>query len=258
MKNTLIIAGIVTFSLTSCIKSLVCIDGNGLVEVQLRETPLFHSVENSTMVDVVYKIADTAGISILAESNLLSHIVTETSNGRLEIKTDPRNACFDNNQTPVITITSPSLDNIVLTGSGDFTADLVTGNLVDFKITGSGDIDAGIISCNELSITITGSGDIDIDDGTCDEADFTLSGSGDLSIEGSSDEGIFRVTGSGDINSGDFLMMSATETISGSGNIYTWVENTLNATLSGSGNLYLRGDPVVTQSVTGSGKIIKY
>jgi Putative auto-transporter adhesin, head GIN domain len=258
MKNTLIIAGILTVSLTSCIKSLQCIDGNGSVDVQVRETQLFHSVENTTMVDVVYKKGDTAGISIRAETNLFSHIITETFNGKLEIKTDPRNSCFDYTQTPVVTITSPDLDNIVLTGSGDFTADIVAGNSVDIKLTGSGDILAGIISCNDLSIIITGSGNIDIDEAACQEADLTLTGSGDLTLNGSSDEGIFRITGSGDINSGDFVMMSATETISGSGDIYTNVENTLNATISGSGNIYLRGDPVVTQSISGSGRIIKY
>ena len=86
-------------------------------------------------------------ITVRAESNIINHIVTFTENDRLEIRTDPRNACFDYRHKPVITITSPELSTMELTGSGDFSADTLSGSgniylrgnpAVDQTTTGSG------------------------------------------------------------------------------------------------------------------------
>jgi hypothetical protein len=257
MKNILIISCILALATTSCIKDLICIDGNRIVETQSRNATAISQIENSTAVDVIYKKADAVSITVKAESNLLGHIITETNNGILEIRTDPRSACFDYHEQPVITVTSPELKNIVLSGSGELIADMMTGNSVIIKLSGSGDIVADMISCDDLSVTISGSGDIEIINAECQDADILLTGSGDLSISGNGDEGHLRITGSGDIVADQFPLMSATETISGSGNIFTRVENSLTAILSGSGNLYLKGNPTINQTVTGSGRIIK-
>ena len=246
---------IITF--TSCIKDILCIDGNGNVETQLRTSASFSSAVNTTSVDVIYLKADSTSITVMAESNIINHIVTITKNDRLEIRTDPRNACFDYRHRPVVTITSPELSTMELTGSGDFSADTLSGNSVTVKLTGSGDLLANMITSGDLDITLTGSGDADIIGATCQVADFTLTGSGDVSIRGSGINGTMRVTGSGDIKSDGFHLMTASETITGSGNIHTLVQNSLTAVISGSGNIYFRGNPVIDQTTTGSGRVIR-
>ncbi len=257
MKKTLIITCILVISATSCLKDLICINGNGIVEDQRRDAQPFHQIENSTFADVIYKKADSVSIMVRAETNILTHLVTEFSNGILEIRTDPGSACFSDTEQPVITVTSPNLDNLISSGSGGIIADSLTGNSVTIRLSGSGDVAAGVISSNDLSVTVTGSGDIDIVKALCQNTDLRITGSGDISIKGNSDNANMRISGSGDINAYDFLILAAIEIISGSGNIHSRVESTLNATISGSGNIYLKGNPVITQVISGSGRIIR-
>ncbi len=257
MKNTLIIISLVALCTSSCLKDIICIDGNGIVENQSRDAQAFHQIENSTFADVIYKKADSVSINIRAESNIIGHIITETTNGILEIRTDPGSTCFDRIEQPVITVTSPELNNIILTGSGGIIADELSGNSIIIKSTGSGDLSSGIITCNDLSVTVTGSGDIDIVNASCQNSDLRISGSGDISIRGNCDNGNMRISGSGDIHADEFPLISATETISGSGNIFTRVENSLTAIISGSGNIYLKGNPSINQVISGSGRIIR-
>lgn len=257
MKKIHIIIFVLSVATTSCIKDFNCINGNGIVETQERNASAFNIIENSTAVDVIFKKDDSPGLTVVAESNLLEHIVTEIVNGRLEIRTDPRATCLDYTIQPVIMVTSPELKSIESSGSGAFIADTLSGNTNTIKLSGSGDIFVKSVSCNDLSLTLYGSGDMEIATGSCQEADILITGSGDIDIKGSSNTGHLRITGSGDIKSGQFTLVTANETISGSGNIHTWVENSLTASISGSGNIYLKGNPVINQTITGSGKIIK-
>lgn len=258
MKRITIIGIVLAISTISCIKDLVCINGNRIIETESRNTSSFNQIENSTEVDVIYRQSDKVSITVMAESNLLGHIVTEAVNGNLKIKTDPWNACLDFNEQPVITVTSPELKNIVLSGSGTLFADIISGNSVIIKLSGSGDIFAGNISCDDLAATLSGSGDIEITNASTLDADILISGSGNLSISGISDKGHLRISGSGNINSDEFQLNIATETISGSGNIFTHVVSSLTAVISGSGNIYLKGNPSINQTVSGSGRVIKH
>ena len=257
MTRIFFVTGILLISATSCIREIFCINGNGKVETEIRNAVTFNEAVNTTEVDLIYHKADTVSISVRAESNLIPHILTSVKNGRLEVRTDPRNACFDYTHKPVVIVTSPGLNIMELTGSGDFTADNLTGNSVNVKSTGSGDIFTSYISCTDLTVTLTGSGDTDIDNTLCQSADFTLTGSGDMSIKGTGNSGTMRVTGSGNIEAREFTLITAVETITGSGDIFTHVVNSLVAVISGSGNIHLTGNPAINQTITGSGRIIR-
>lgn len=250
---------LILFLSSSCIKNMLCIDGNGSPATESREATLINHVVNTTAADVVYRKGDTTSITIFAESNLISHIVTDVNSmGKLEIRTDPRNACFDYRQKPRITITSPLLSGMEVTGSGNFEADSLSGQGVELKLTGSGNLYTRFISTEELIVIHTGSGNAEIGRSECDDTDFTITGSGDLSISGNATGGTTRVTGSGNVEAADLILTTANATITGSGNIYTHVVNSLNAVISGSGNIYLRGNPTVNQSISGSGRVISY
>lgn len=227
------------------------------METESRNAAMFNEIVNTTAADVIYRKSDLITISVRAESNLLDNLVTEIVNGKLEIRTDPGNACLDYNQRPVITVTSPSVDQIILSGSGDLSADTISGNSISMKLTGSGDLFTEFISSDELSVFISGSGNAGIDKSLCKDSDLWISGSGDLAIKGNSNTGKLRISGSGNMNADEFKVVTADETISGSGNIYTYVENSLTAVISGSGNIYLEGNPSINQTITGSGRVIK-
>lgn len=257
MKRLIFIVICLAFITTSCLEEIICIDGNGQLITESRKITDLNELVNTTSVDVIYRKADSVSVNITAESNLMQHIVTSASGGKLEVTTDPRNSCFNYRMRPVVTVTSPQLSSIELTGSGSIEADTLLAPSVELKSTASGNLYTGIIISTGLKIGMSGSGDISILNITCNDTDFTLTGSGGLQISGKSEKGNMRITGSGDVKSSGLTLTTANETITGSGNIYTTVTNTLNAVISGSGNIYVKGNPVVNQTLTGSGRVIK-
>ena len=257
-KYIFLITSALIISLSSCLDNLVPIRGNGVITTEIRRSGSFINLENSTSIDVVYKKADTTGITIKADENLHEYIITETYNNTLEIKTRDGNTHLDFTGRPVITVTSPRLEKAFLSGSGDFLADEMTGDEVNIKLSGSGDISTDRISCIDLGVTISGSGNIYIKDCLSNACEMILSGAGDIQIEGQSEECNLKISGSGVIFSENFIVYSSTAIISGSGNVFLQVENDLTAVISGSGNIYLKGNPSINQTISGSGRIIKY
>lgn len=258
MRKVIFLSLILTGTLTSCIKDFICINGNGIIETEMRPVAEFVNIENSTPFDVIYHNADTTSLLIKAESNILQHIITETFNNTLELRTTPLSACFNYNERPVIIATSPGLSKLFLSGSGDIIADEMEGPSVTLKLSGSGNISVSQLTGTKLSMAVSGSGDIFADDAVFNEAEMDISGSGNITVKGTCNIGLIRISGSGDIYSADFKLNSLSAAISGTGSIYTTVENTLSAIISGTGNIYLKGDPEITQIVSGTGRIIKY
>jgi len=243
--------------LTSCFDDFICIRGDGYIETERRRVTQFSKIENSTEFDIVYSRNDTAGISIVADRNIIDNIVTETSGSTLEIKTVPRHACFNYTQRPVIHVSSQELNSVILSGSGNLLADSMEGNLVTVKISGSGDIKADHISCNDLVVLLSGSGTITLDDTECTTADAFISGSGNIQLDGTCERSTLKISGSGNIHADNFISGTASVTISGSGNALTYVLERLTGFISGSGNIYVKGDPDIDVSVSGSGRVIK-
>lgn len=257
MKNAALFLPFLIAVSVSCDKSFNCIDGNGQMASETRFATEITEIVNTTSIDVAYEKADSTSIRINAESNILDHIVTIITDGRLEIRADPRNACFDYRSRPSITITSPEIKGIDLTASGDIRADILSGSIVEIRSTGSGELRTNYISCDELRISLTASGNMGIDTARCSRSDLSLTGSGDIVLSGQSEETTMRLTGSGNIRAGDFILSTAHETITGSGNITTRVNTLLTAVITGSGNIYLYGAPVVNETISGSGRVIR-
>jgi hypothetical protein len=253
----LILSGVLLLAMTSCLKDFLYIKGNGNIESELRRTGMFDQIENSTPCDIVYKKADTAAILLSADQNILDHIDTEVCNHKLEIRIRPLGIILDYSKRPVITVTSPSLNEISLSGSGSLSADEMSGATVSVKLSGSGDITVNRINCTELSAMVSGSGDIALKLAECTNSDISTSGSGTISVTGQCDKEHARISGSGKIDGRNFITNSATVAISGSGDVYSNVKDYLKATISGSGDIYLYGNPRVDQKRSGSGKIKK-
>jgi hypothetical protein len=256
-KYFLAAALLTMLTLASCDDDFFCNKGNGLSQTVVRRSAGFNSIENSTSIDVVYKKADTTGITITADENLMDDIITETTSNKLLIKTRGTK-CLDFNTRPLITITAPSIQTIVESGSASFIADELTGSNITLKLTGSGDISVATITATGLNISLSGSGNIKSNSCTSANSDVFLSGSGKIDLIGQSEISNLKLSGSGKINSENWIVGAADITITGSGDIFTFVENSLIAFISGSGNIYLKGNPTIDKTITGSGRIINY
>lgn len=245
------------FFLTSCEDNFLLIQGNGISTTESRRADMFYRIENSTSIDIIYKTADTTGITIYADENLMQYLITEIYDNTLEIKFRSGNSHLEFKVKPLITITSPRLEKVIISGSANFSADEMSGNSVVIKESGSGSISVSKVECTDLSILLSGSGKININNCVSVSSDVYLSGSGSIAISGKSENNDLKISGSGEINAENCLLNSATIIISGSGNAYCNIKDMLTAIISGSGNIYLTGNPAITQTISGSGKIIK-
>ncbi|MCX6253639.1 MAG: DUF2807 domain-containing protein [Bacteroidia bacterium] len=260
MKNKyiILIIGVFLITLSSCLKDLMFIRGNGVLEKETRRSGTFYKLENSSSIDVVYKKAVSTSITIEADENLLEYIVTETYDNTREIRIRDHNTHLNFKEKPLITITSPRLEKAIIAGSGAFFADEMSGDAVIIKMSGSGDISADKVSCKDLTVMLSGSGNINIKGCQGESSDIFLSGSGNINLTGQSEDCDIKITGSGEVFAENFLLGSASVIISGSGNAYTNIEHNLTGIISGSGNIYLKGNPTISQTISGSGRIIKY
>jgi hypothetical protein len=256
-RSLIVTALLAAATLNSCVDDIFCTRGNGLSQTVVRRVAGFNNIENSTSIDVIYHKADTFGITITADENLIESISTETISNKLVIRTKG-SKCLDFNTRPRITISSPSLQTVTASGSATFIADEVSGSSVTVKMSGSGEISIARIAATDLTISLSGSGDIKSNDCMSANADVFLSGSGGITLAGQSENSNLKISGSGKINTENFALQSADITITGSGDVYTSVENTLTAFISGSGNIYLKGNPAINKTITGSGRIINY
>jgi carbon monoxide dehydrogenase subunit G len=253
----LLIAAIFLFTCNSCFKELLCVEGDWIIQEETRRVTSFDQIRNSTSFDVIYKQADTFGIRIIAEQNIMNYIETNVYNECLEIRISPATICLDYNEQPVVMVSSPLLRSAVNSGSGSFLADKMTGETVALKISGSGDISVEQVESDYFETTISGSGDIDVQTLVSSNCDILISGSGNTSVVGDCETSHLKITGSGNIHCSNMLTRTASVIISGSGNAYTNIVEYLNALISGSGNIYVKGDPEIEQTISGSGRIIK-
>ena len=242
----------------SCLEGLLCVKGEGNLTEEYRHTENFTGIANSTSIDVIYRKADTSGLLLEAEENLLYYILTEVEGNTLSIRIREHTACINFTEKPLITVTSPSINDLVSTGSGNMFLQDITGEAVEIRSSGSGDINCETLDAQDLFIKISGSGNINCDETSSLYSEIKISGSGDLSLGGSCNNADITVSGSGSIYGISYLLSTAGITISGSGNVYTSISDKLTAILTGSGNIYLRGDPEIHKNVTGSGIIIYY
>ena len=257
-KEIIITVLFVLLVMTSCLQGLLCVSGNGVMAEEYRIPGNFSGIANTTSIDVIFRKADTTGIFIEAEENLLNYIVTETNGNTLSIRIREHTTCLNFTRKPLITVTGPGISEAVSTGSGNMNLQELSGDDAGITLSGSGDINIETLLFQDLAINLTGSGNINSDETTGQYANLKITGSGNISIKGQATSMVVIVSGSGKIYASDFTVSSAEVTISGSGNVYTRILSQLTAIITGSGNIYVRGNPVIHKNITGSGRIIYY
>ncbi len=238
MKTSSIVYGIILLSIASLvIQSCMpeCIDGNGQYATEQRLVTPFYGVENATSFDVEV-VADTFySVEVTADDNILPLINTYVRGGNLMIDSD-YSLCF-NSGSVFIEIHMPSIDNIVLDGSGN--------------------MDVSNFDCSDLYIENSGSGNIDlIDIYSTATVEIENNGSGNISIMGKAITGDYDLNGSGSIYADDLLVNECYADNSGSGDIHCFAYDLLDATINGSGDIIYSGSPdVIHQDDNGSGDI---
>lgn len=133
-----------------------------------------------------------------------------------------------------VAVTLPSLEKIVLAGSGTLDASNLSGES-EVVIAGSGSARTANVDASQLEVTIAGAGTYRAG-GKADSLDLTVAGSGSAEMN--------------DLKVGD-----ADITIAGSGNAAFASDGTVKASIMGSGEVTVTGSAKCTISSMGSGKL---
>ena len=241
MKRILLIAA--AAALYSCtLVSFNYMKGNGVSVDTVFEVDEFDSISSRCSLDITYsQTAEGQSAVLTCDENLVDLFDIRVEDGILIVDTK-RGSSYSTKAKTFVTIKSPKLSALKLSGSGDcnITSPINTDGDFSFKVSGSGDIEAdGIVVCKSFSSSVSGSGDIEVAGVQAQSADFKDSGSGDIEVDGITAEDIsVRMSGSGDI----------TLKCNDAGYI--------DASLSGSGDLILTGSArSIKSNTTGSGNV---
>lgn len=205
---------------------------SGPITEEVRSADPYQSVHLKGAMNVVLDPSMDNEIRISAPEDAMSHIVTEIRDDELVIDLDV-NAIVQDNIT--ITIAENRLEEVRISGSGNFKGELEPVRKLDLRVSGSGDIKVEV-DTESLMVGVAGSGDV--------------------RCEGKSDLVKVSVDGSGDVDLEFLEAREAVASVSGSGDIKLNVFKSLKANVSGSGDISYKGNPEkVDRNVSGSGDV---
>jgi len=231
-----------------------CVDGNGTRASETRDMEAFERIQVNGDFEVQIDTGRESSVVIEADENLLDLIVTHVSGGQLIIETR-NNDCVRPSRPIEITVTTPSVNNIHLTGSGYvYCYGLKTDELA-ISLEGSGQVECYETEASSASVDLQGSGFI-ICSLYTENLAAQLEGSGEIKLTGESVNSDLKITGSGRIKADQVITDVCYAYISGSGRIDTRVNSVLDITIIGSGIVYYWGNPTVESYISGSGKAI--
>lgn len=235
MKQSITIAllffTVSAFVFSSCNR---CEKGSGNIIHSSRSVPAFTGVKLKGSFNLYLRQDSIQKVEVVADDNIAPSIECYVEGGTLVLK-QKHNRCIRKCTRRDIYISAPSLNSVVLDGSGNIRGENVfTGNNMSVVIDGSGNV----------NLAFEGS-----------SLNAVISGSGDMNLSGSAGSVFYSVSGSGNINASGLKSRNAEARVSGSGNIDLAVSETLTANISGSGDITYQGAPSVSTHVSGSGSV---
>ncbi|MDX1350324.1 MAG: head GIN domain-containing protein [Putridiphycobacter sp.] len=226
--------------INSCQKKYNCQSFNSEIVSDTLSLSSFDKIQLKTQADVIYLQGNEQFVSIEAPEKLLEHISVSVFQNSLVIDMKHQ-FCYTNKQNIKLYVTTPSLNEIDIKGSGNF------------KVT-------NLLQSESLNISISGSGNFYADSISTDYISTSISGSGDVYIAGKDtiQEQNIKISGSGDVNSYKIPASKTAINISGSGDCKVQTLDELIVKISGSGDVRYIGQPLINSTITGSGSIKQY
>jgi hypothetical protein len=219
--------------LTACIHHLR-VEGNHHVVTESRNVSSFSEVKSQGDFEVNVIRDSIQFVEVEAEENLMPYIETHVSGNDLCVKTK-NHRWLDNNFPIRVTVHTPSIDKLDLSGSGSLNADSLNIQSLSIDLSGSGEMD---INAHARYLTAK------------------ISGSGHMTLSGDADESDIEISGSGRVDGYNMVQDTCFADISGSGHMYIQVIKFLDVKISGSGKIHYLGNPVINTDISGSGEVV--
>jgi Putative auto-transporter adhesin, head GIN domain len=175
------------------------IETDGSHTVQTRTVGPFHRVDLRGSANVVVTRGHSSRLTVSGGRNRVRDVVTRVQSGTLIVEERKSDATLHlGDDGPTVTVSTPSLVNADLDGSGDLFVAGLAGGPLQIRVDGSGDVEAhGHLDA--LDAAVDGSGDLDLTDVVAQTAKVNLSGSGDADVHAVRSL-VVVVSGSGDVS----------------------------------------------------------
>ncbi|CAG2157440.1 hypothetical protein LMG31506_06014 [Cupriavidus yeoncheonensis] len=133
------------------------VKATGPVVSQRRPLPAFHGIDMMLSAEATYRFAPEPGITLSAQSDILSKIRTTVEGGILTIAAD---GSFSTDKPIRLLVEGPQLSRAVISGSGKLVANGLHVDAVMLDVSGSGSI-AADGTANEVRATVSGAGSVE-------------------------------------------------------------------------------------------------
>lgn len=207
----------------------------------------FSSIKLLGSEDILYSQSTNgkSSIKVYTSDNVVDLLDIRVESGTLIVSYKKNTTIWGNNPVKVI-VSSPSLNNVEVLGSGDVAfKTAIQSDDLSLRVQGSGDIDGSKVTCNQLSTNVQGSGNINIKNINSKMVLATLQGSGDIELGGNTESAKYDATGSGDISAGKLKSQNVNASLTGSGDITCYAVKTLKTRVIGSGDINYKGSPTI-------------
>lgn len=233
-RPPVVVAGLVLALVAGAAVLTGCDVPSGPQTTEQRDVGDVTSVRLTTSGDLTIEQGDTPQLTVTAAKDALPYLTSDTADGALElgVRSSHLGAATG---TISYHLVVGDLEQVVVEGSGDVTADAATGERLDVQVDGSGDVDVRGVDVDVVTVTIEGSGAIGLTGRATGQA--------------------VRIEGSGDYRARSLDTQDATVSVEGSGDVEVTASGTLGVRISGSGSVTHAGGATVTSDVDGSGQV---
>jgi len=232
---SLIVAALLISTLTGCVgvnlssAYMPSVVGKGDLVSYTINVGKYNAVNMSLYCNIVYKSAPSDTVTLEIQSNLRDYVVIEENRGTLVVRSTANISITD--KPPVLTISTPDLERVSLSGAGKFTTvDAITSDSFDFALSGAG------------------TGDVDLDVGMCS---IMLSGTGTFNVSGKAGSIKVNLSGAGSLDALDLQAGDAEVDISGAGIVRVNCTDYLSIDAAGVGTVEYKGDPKMNMNTNG-------
>ena len=155
------------------------VSGKGATETFALDVGQFSEVRVELLCDIVYSSAPSDSVTLEIQPNLMKYISVVESGGVLTVRATRNIHWSHSTRTPVLNISTPSLNSVSHAGAGSFrTVDPIVADSFTLSISGAANSKA-MLDVNSLSVSLAGAGNIELI-GRADNAHLGIAGTGKL------------------------------------------------------------------------------
>lgn len=206
---------------------------------ETRNISAFEKLEASTAVNIKYVQGTPVSLKISGDSEAVAATKTRLSDGKLKIwRTDKQQKNFGPDRTVTVTVTTPVIRKIELSGACGFSADRLSrdGDIeIDLKVATA--VDIKNLNAAEVEIDCSGASKVSVAKSSTKSIDLDLSGASTATIAGNTGYLGLDCNGASEANLGHLSAVSGKVGLSGASKAKTNVQNLRKSHVGGASTL---------------------